>query len=44
MVYKNFNRIIASYTIMSPVFYYYNYYKQLLVIRYITLLYRGYFS
>jgi len=43
MVYKDFNRIIASYIIISPVLYYCDYREQLLVVYYITLLYRGYF-
>jgi len=43
MVYKDFNGIIAFYIIVLPVLYCYNYYEQLLVVRYITLLYRGYF-
>jgi len=34
MVYKDFNRIIASYIIISLVLYCYNYCKQLLVMRY----------
>jgi len=43
MVYKDFNRIITSHIIISLVFYYCNYRKQLLVIRYIMLLYKSCF-
>jgi len=44
MVYKDFNRIITSHIIISLVLYYCDYCEQLLVIRYITLLYKGYFT
>jgi len=43
MVYKDFNRIIASYIIISLVLYYCDYREQLLVVYYIILLYKGYF-